>query len=225
MSAVGDGIVFVVAAPSGTGKTTLCRRVVSEDPNVELAVSHTTREPRAGEREGVHYHFVTRQRFTDLVDAHAFLEWAAYNRNFYGTSWVSIEAPVAAGRDVLLEIEVQGAAQVSERLASARLIFLLPPSLEELERRLRDRGTDSDEEVRSRLMIARGEIGEVDAFHYAVVNDRVERAVAELREVVEAEHTGNRGSVEARLSPRHLAPEFRQMLGLPVPPQTKPGVC
>jgi guanylate kinase len=220
-----QGTTFVVAAPSGVGKTTVCRALVERDAGIVFSVSHTTRPQRSGERDGYDYHFVDRAEFRRLADEDAFVEHACYSQHLYGTSWAALREPLKRGRDVLLEIEVQGAAQVSERLASARLIFLLPPSLEELERRLRDRGTDSDEEVRSRLMIARGEIREVDAFHYAIVNDRVERAVAELREVVEAERTGRRGPIEARLSPRHLAPEFRQMLGLPALPQTKPGVC
>jgi guanylate kinase len=220
-----QGTPFVVAAPSGVGKTTVCRALVEHDDGIAFSVSHTTRPQRSGEQDGYDYHFVDRAEFQRLVDEGAFLEHACYSQHLYGTSWAALREPLERGRDVLLEIEVQGAAQVSERLESARLIFLLPPSLEELERRLRDRGTDSDDEVARRLTIARREILEVDAFHYAVVNDRVERAVAEVREVVEAERTERPGPIQARLSPSRLAPELRQGLGLPLLPQAKPGVC
>jgi guanylate kinase len=213
-----QGTPFVVAAPSGVGKTTVCRALVEHDDEIAFSVSHTTRPQRPGERDGYDYHFVDEVEFLRLVDDGAFVEHACYSQHLYGTSWAALSEPLERGRDVLLEIEVQGAAQVSERVEAARLIFLLPPSLEELERRLRDRGTDSDEEVTRRLTIARGEIREVDSFHYAVVNDRVERAVAELREVVKAERTGRRGPIEERLSPRRLAPELRQGLGLPILP-------
>jgi len=121
---------FVVAAPSGTGKTTVCRLVVERDARIELSISHTTRGRRAGEHDGVAYHFVTREAFQELVDADAFLEWAEYHGNRYGTSRAALEAPLARGHDVLLEIEIQGARQVRERRPDARLIFLLPPSRE-----------------------------------------------------------------------------------------------
>ncbi len=220
-----QGTPFVVAAPSGVGKTTVCRALIERDDGLAFSVSHTTRPQRSGERDGYDYHFVDHAEFMRLVDEDAFVEHACYSQHLYGTSWVALREPLERGRDVLLEIEVQGAAQVSARVESARLVFLLPPSLEELERRLRNRATDSDEEVARRLTIARSEIQEVDAFHYAIVNDRVERAVAELGEVVEAERSERRGEVEARLSPRRLTPEFRQGLGLPLQSRAKPGVC
>ena len=209
------GTPFVVAAPSGVGKTTVCRALVASDPAIVFSVSHTTRERRAGERDGYDYHFVDRPTFRRLADEGAFVEHAEYSRNLYGTSWAALREPLARGRDVLLEIEVQGAAQVRERLEAARLVFLLPPSLAELERRLRDRGTDGDDEVRRRLAIARREIAEVDLFDYAIVNERVETAVAELREVVEGERAGLRERLEARLAPARLTPDLRRDLGLP----------
>ena len=134
------GHVFVIAAPSGTGKTTICRRILERDPVLRLSTSHTTRAPRAGEQDGVHYHFVSPGRFRELVAEGRFLEHAEYGGNVYGTSWNAIEAPLAEGHDVVLEIEVQGAAQVKKRIADACLIFLLPPSLAVLEERLRGRG-------------------------------------------------------------------------------------
>ena len=207
MSAAGNGIVFVVAAPSGTGKTTVCSGVVSRDPMVELSVSHTTRSPRAGETDAVQYHFVTRERFTELVDARAFLEWAEYNRNFYGTSWASIEAPVAAGRDVLLEIEVQGAAQVRERRDDAQLIFLLPPSLKVLEQRLRGRGGDSEDEIGRRLMVARGELEAAPRFDFAVVNDDLEACVAAVGSILDGCRQGRSAELRERFAPARALAE------------------
>jgi guanylate kinase len=208
VTAAGEGIVFVVAAPSGTGKTTVCRRVVADDPKVELSVSHTTRAPRAGEIDGVHYHFVSRDRFAEMVDAHAFLESAEYNRNFYGTSWAAIEAPVASGRDVLLEIEVQGAAQVRERRRDAQLIFLLPPSLKVLEDRLRGRGTDSEDEISRRLVVARLELDAVQRFDYAVVNDELDATVAAVASILEGCRQGRADELREQFSPARAMGAF-----------------
>ena len=151
------GHVFVVAAPSGTGKTTLCARVLEEDPGLTLSVSHTTRAPRPGEQDGVHYHFVDEEAFLALVREDGFLEHAEYNGHNYGTSWRAIEAPLEVGRDVVLEIEVQGAEQVRERMPDAILVFLLPPSLVVLEERLRASGVDPAE-LASKLTIKRSEL-------------------------------------------------------------------
>ena len=133
----GRGHVFVIAAPSGTGKTTICRHLLERDPGLRLSISHTTRKPREGEEHGVDYHFVTAEAFRELGEADGFLEHAEYGGNVYGTSWRAIEEPLESGHDVLLEIEVQGAAQVRERRPSACLIFILPPNLDVLEDRLR----------------------------------------------------------------------------------------
>ncbi|MDJ0853304.1 MAG: guanylate kinase [Myxococcota bacterium] len=205
------GIPFVVAAPSGTGKTTVCRRVVAADDALEFSVSHTTRAPRAGEQDGVHYHFVAPSRFEALVGEGAFLEWAEYNGNRYGTSWQAIEEPLAQGRDVVLEIEVQGAAQVRERRSDARFIFLLPPSMAALERRLRERGTDAEREVNARLALARQELRAALRFDYAVVNDTLDRCVDEVREVVQGEREGRTEGLRRRFDPQaalaHLEPD------------------
>lgn len=195
------GIPFVISAPSGTGKTTVCHRLVSADPKLALSVSHTTRPPRPGEREGIDYHFVTRERFLALVGEGAFLEHAEYRGNLYGTTLAALEAPLAAGRDLLLEIEVQGARQVRARLPDARLVFLLPPSRGELERRLRDRGTESDEVVRRRLDVAAEELREVDRYDYAVVNDSLEQAVRDVEEIVRGERSGDVDALRARFAP------------------------
>lgn len=210
MSAPRVGIPFVVAAPSGTGKTTVCRRVVSADPLVEFSVSHTTRPRRSGERDGVDYHFVSRERFLELVEQGAFLEWAEYNRNRYGTSWAAIEGPLAAGRDVLLEIEIQGAAQVRARRADARLVFLLPPSLEVLEDRLCGRGTDGADEIQRRLAVARKEIEAAPDFDFAVVNDDLERCVATLAAILEGCRSGDEAALRARYAPEHALEALRR---------------
>jgi guanylate kinase len=192
------GLPFVISAPSGTGKTSVCRQVIARDPQIELSVSHTTRRPRPEERDGVDYHFVSREEFHALVDRDAFAEYAEYGGNLYGTSWSSLDAPLERGRDLLLEIEVQGARQLRARRDDARFVFLLPPSMEELERRLRGRGTDDEAAVERRLEIVVSELRAVHVFDYAVVNDALEAAVAAVCEIVRAERSGETGPVEAR---------------------------
>jgi guanylate kinase len=203
------GIPFVVAAPSGTGKTTVCLALRDRDPNLLLSVSHTTRAPRPGERDGVDYHFVTGDEFRRLEQAGAFLEWAVYNGNQYGTSWKAIEGPLAQGRDVLLEIEVQGARQVRRRLPDARLIFLLPPSLAVLEHRLAGRRTDDAEQMAARLRLARQELEAVEEFDYAVVNERLEDCVRQVQEIIAAERTGAAAELRRRFTPKAMAAPLR----------------
>jgi guanylate kinase len=211
VSAVRKGIPFVIAAPSGTGKTTVCRRLVEVDALIEFSVSHTTRTPRTRERDSVHYHFVGREDFAKLAGEGAFLEWAEYNGNLYGTSWRSVEEPLAAGRDVLLEIEVQGAAQVRERRPGARFIFLLPPSMQALRTRLEQRGTDTPAEVERRLAWAeREELGAGTAFDYAVVNDELEACVAEVRGILEAERSGEVATLRQRFDPVRALARLRE---------------
>ena len=204
------GIPFVLAAPSGTGKTTVCREVLRRDEGLVLSVSHTTRAPRAGERDGVEYHFVDDAEFRRMVTAGEFLEHAEYSRHRYGTSWAAILRPLEQGLDVLLEIETEGARQVRARRADAHLIFLLPPSCAELERRLRGRGTDDPQEIARRLEIARREFAAAPVFDSFVVNERVEVAAGDVLEIVAAvragapDRLGDRfrlGPARARLEP------------------------
>lgn len=192
------GLPFVISAPSGTGKSTVCRQVVERDPQIELSVSHTTRKPRPEERRGVDYHFVTLEEFRALVDRNTFVEHAEYGGDLYGTSWSSLDGPLDRGRDLLLEIEVQGARQIRARRSDARLLFLLPPSMEELSRRLRGRGTDDEMAVERRLEIVVSELRAVHEFHYVVVNHELEAAVAAVCEIVHAERSGGTVSVEER---------------------------
>ena len=192
------GTPFVVSAPSGTGKTSVCRAVVARDPEIEFSVSHTTRVPRPGEREGVDYHFVTPEEFRALVDRNAFVEHAEYGGNLYGTSWSSLDGLLDQGRDLLLEIEVQGAGQIRARRSDARFVFLLPPSMEELSQRLHGRGTDDEAAVERRLELVVSELRAVHDFDYAVVNDELEAAVAAVCEIVRAERSGDTASVKER---------------------------
>jgi guanylate kinase len=195
------GFPLVVAAPSGTGKTTLCRVLVERDPGLVFSVSHTTRVRRPGELEGRDYHFVSEAEFRRMIAAGEFLEWAVYNDHHYGTSFAAIDAPLAEGRDVVLEIEVQGARQVRARRADARLVFLLPPSWSALEARLRGRGTDTPEQIERRLQVARSELRAAPDFDYAVVNDELEACVREVQAIVAAERRGEVAALRARLAP------------------------
>jgi guanylate kinase len=211
------GIPFVVSAPSGTGKTTVCRGLVARDRGIEFSVSHTTRKRRPAEVDGRDYHFVTRPEFERLVAAGRFVEHAEYAGNLYGTSFDSLDAPLSDGRDLLLEVDVQGALQLRTQRPDARFVFLLPPSLAELERRLRGRNTDAPEVVERRLALVRKELAAVHAFDYAVVNEDVERTVEALREIVAAERSGDPAAVRAK---HGRAAVLSRLAGvLPIPPQ------
>lgn len=206
------GFPVVVAAPSGTGKTTVCQQVVARDPRIEFSVSHTTRPRRAGETDGVDYHFVEAAEFERLAGEGAFLECAVYNGNHYGTSWQAIDAPLREGRDVLLEIEVEGARQVRAKRGDARFVFLLPPSLATLRERLEARGSDGPEAIAGRLESARRELAEGARFDYAVVNDRLDACVAQVLEILAAERAGRAGPLRARLAP---GPAVAKLLDAP----------
>jgi guanylate kinase len=204
-----QGIPFVVAAPSGTGKTTVCRRVVERDGRISFSISHTTRRKRDDEVDGRDYFFVDESEFRRLVAEGEFLEWAEYNEHLYGTSWKAIDRGLAGGRELLLEIEVQGARQVRARRPDARLVFLLPPSMEKLERRLQGRGTDSAAEIRRRLEVANRELEAIGDFDYAVTNDDLERCVANLLEIIRAERDGSVDELRERFSPAAADEKFR----------------
>ncbi len=179
------GLLAVLAGPSGVGKGTVHARLREALPEVVLSVSVTTRDPRPGEVDGLDYRFVDRAGFEAMVADDQLLEWAEYAGRLYGTPRAPAHAAVAAGEVVVLDIEVQGALQVRELEPDALLIFLAPPSLDELERRLRSRGTEDDLEVQSRLAAARAELASTDAFDHVVVNDDLDRAVAEVLTAIE----------------------------------------
>ena len=188
--AVEQGTVFVISGPSGVGKSTLLRQLLERDARLAFSVSHTTRGPRAGEQDGREYHFVDEKEFQRLIDEDAFLEWAQYQSSYYGTSREAVRGPTSRGIDLILEVEVQGARQLRERLPEAVTIFVLPPSsFGDLERRLRGRESDTDEAIRERLQAAQSEILEAEAYQYAVINDDVERAVTQLESIVAAART------------------------------------
>jgi len=178
--------LFVVAAPSGAGKTSLIDALLKLDPEIKLSMSYTTRAPREGEVDGVDYHFVTREKFEQMIAAREFLEHAQVHGNYYGTSRKWIEAELAGDHDVLLEIDWQGAAQVRRLFPDMSGIFILPPSLAELRRRLESRGKDSPETIVKRLAGAREEISHVLEFEYIIVNESFDSALADLLAVVRA---------------------------------------
>lgn len=182
------GKTFIICGPSGVGKGTVVSRLLEADPTLYFSVSATTRAPRAGEADGVHYHFLTRERFQEWIDAGDFLEHAQFVGNFYGTPRRYVDEAMDQGRDVLLDIEIQGAEQIHQKRPEAVRIYIAPPSWEELERRLTGRGTEDTEKVRSRLARGREEFAAAKDFDYLVINDTVDHAVAEIRAIMAAEH-------------------------------------
>ena len=182
------GKMFIICGPSGVGKGTVAGALMARDPDLYFSVSATTRTPRPGESDGVHYHFLTMEQFETWIAEDQFLEHAAYVGNRYGTPKKSVDEAMEQGRDVLLDIEIQGAAQIHEKRPDAVRIYIAPPSWEELERRLLGRGTESIEKVRSRLARGKEEFNAAKDFDYFVINDTVDHAVEEIRAVMTAEH-------------------------------------
>lgn len=181
------GSLFVVSAPSGAGKTTLVRGLVANDPQVRLSISYTTRAPRPGEADGREYHFVSRERFLEMAARGDFLESAEVYGNLYGTSHPWVREEMAGGRDIVLEIDTQGAAQVRKLFPDCISIFVLPPSLEVLETRLRGRGQDSPEVIARRLNAAQEELGHVGEFDYAIINNDLDEALRDMASIVRAQ--------------------------------------
>ena len=182
----GTGTLFVVAAPSGAGKSTLVNALLEREPSISLSVSHTTRPPRVGEKYGRHYYFVEREAFEREITDGIFLEYAEVHGNLYGTSRTTVNGLLAQSRDVLLEIDWQGARQIRASMPDCVSVFILPPSRPELERRLRGRGSDSNEVIERRLHNSREEISHAHEFDYIVVNDRFEDALDDLQAIVRA---------------------------------------
>jgi guanylate kinase len=178
------GNLFVISGPSGAGKGTLLSKVIERIPDAWVSVSATTRNPRPGEEEGVHYYFLDKDHFLELVNHDGFLEWAKVHDNYYGTLKKSVLEHIKAGEQVILEIDVQGALQIRNVIPEAHLVFIEPPSLEELERRLRSRGTESDDVISSRMKTAEVELAQKMEYDIQVVNDDLEQAVNELTAVI-----------------------------------------
>jgi guanylate kinase len=187
MSSKGRGLLFIVSAPSGAGKTTLVERLVEQLPHLRMSRSYTSRPARPGEIDGVDYSFVTRQRFEAMAAAGEFLEWADVFGNLYGTRAADTENILAAGDDVVLVIDVQGARTVRARGLQTCAVFVMPPSFEMLEQRLRGRSKDSEAAIQRRLQVARDEIAAFTEYDCVVVNDEVTAAVDRLRSIVVAE--------------------------------------
>ena len=188
-----DGLLFVVSAPSGAGKTTLCRAVTDSLENLRHSISYTTRKPRAGEIDGRDYYFVAADRFRDMIQAGDFSEWAEVHSNFDGTSRRVLDGMRGEGIDVILDIDTQGARQIKTRYeGQAVFIFIMPPSLGILEERLRNRKSDHEDEIRKRMQRAREEIRDYSMYDYVLVNRDFERALIELRSIITAERRRTR---------------------------------
>ena len=192
-----QGAVFIVSAPSGAGKTSLLKALIPADTRLRLSVSHTTRPPRPGEHDGVHYHFVDRERFERMVAEGAFLEHAQVFDNLYGTAESTVRQLRAAGHDVVLEIDWQGARQVRARFPDAIGLFIVPPSVAALRERLGGRGQDSAEIIERRMRDARSELSHYGEYDYLVVNDQFERALEDLRAIFAAERLRRPRQVDA----------------------------
>ena len=182
------GKTFIISGPSGVGKSTVLKSLLEKRDNVYFSVSATTRAPRAGEEDGVHYHFIDIDMFRNWISKDEFLEYAEYVGNFYGTPKKYVDAAMDSGKDVILDIEVQGAIQVGSKRPDTVRIFIAPPSWDELERRLTERGTDTQEKIQKRLLRAKVEFQTAHTYDYFVINDTGENAVRELEAIMTAEH-------------------------------------
>jgi len=178
------GNLYIVSAPSGSGKTTLLQHLLRSFDDLKFSVSHTTRPPRQGEKDAVDYYFTDRTTFMRMVDRGEFLEWAEFNGQLYGTTGAFVEEQIGAGRDVILDIDVQGAKQVKNTIKDATAIFILPPSFEELKRRLTDRMLESDDVIRRRLDIAKREILYYRDYDYIIINDILENSIRLLESII-----------------------------------------
>ena len=187
MSVEGKKLLFVVSGPSGVGKSTLCRHILQGIPEIRLSVSYTTRPPRSGETDGKEYRFIPEDEFRAKIEEHAFAEWAEVYGKLYGTPWNELEQEQGSHIDILLDIDVQGARQVMKTLQKAVTIFILPPSLEILRRRLADRGTDSSEEQSRRFQKSQDEMKSYSEYQYTIRNETLDQAISELRAVIMAE--------------------------------------
>ncbi len=183
-----QGLLIVVSGPSGTGKGTICKRLLEKNPDMFLSVSATTRAPREGEEHGVHYYFMSEQEFLDNVKNEGMLEHAVFCENYYGTPKKIVDEMLNNGRDVILEIEVQGAMKVRSKMPEGVYVFVVPPSMDELKKRLSGRGTETQEVIEKRINTAIHEFGYIEKYNYILLNDDVESAVERLEAIINAEH-------------------------------------
>lgn len=181
------GMLIIISGPSGAGKGTLCERLLQQDGDISFSVSATTRAPRHGEKDGVHYHFLTEKAFDDLLAQDAFLEYATVHNHRYGTPRAPVEKAMEEGRDILLDVDSQGALRVMGKVKDTVSIFILPPSFKALRQRLHTRNTDDDREIEKRLNNARKEIQQCRHYNYAIVNDDLDLAFSRLRCIIMAE--------------------------------------
>ncbi len=198
-----EGLLIVLSGPSGCGKGTVIRELMQDHPNLFYSVSATTRLPRPGETDGIHYHFLKKEQFEDLISTDGMLEYANYCGNYYGTPRAAVEEQCRAGKDVILEIEVQGAMQIREKCPDAVFLFILPPSAEELARRLTDRQTEDPQTVQNRLTKAREEMALAGNYDYIVVNDIVSETASQIEAIITAE----------KFSRKRMQPVLDEILG------------
>lgn len=181
------GLLIILSGPSGAGKGTLCRELLRQIPKVKYSVSATTRQPRPGEVDGLHYFFRSREEFQTMIENDQLLEWAEFCGNYYGTPQFAVEQSIQAGNDVILEIEIQGALQIKKRFSQGVFIFVVPPSMDELFERIHKRGTESEEVILKRLETAAHELEYVTEYDYVIVNDEVPIAADKLKSIILAE--------------------------------------
>lgn len=186
MAAKSNGKLFIISAPSGAGKTTLCREALKRFKDITYSISYTTRKPRNGEQDGIDYHFITKEEFKRKIESNKLVEWAEVYGNFYGTSAEFLDTCFASGKHILLDIDIQGTIQIKKQYPDSVTIFIMPPSLETLRTRLESRGTDTRQVIERRLEIAKKEMEEKDLYHYIIINDQLSKAVFELIEIIES---------------------------------------
>ena len=184
-----NGIIFILSAPSGTGKTTICKLLIQKLPDLKFSISHTTREPRNGEVEGTDYHFTSKKEFEEKIERGEFLEWAKVFKNYYGTAFASVDRHHLNGDDVLIELDVQGAQSLRDIHYKAVFIFMMPPSLEALETRLNNRGTEPASKIQERLKISEKEIQLSPLYDYILTNVDAEQTTDHLLSIITAEHS------------------------------------
>lgn len=198
------GRIFVISGPSGAGKSTLIKGLRERVTDIGYSVSHTTREPRVGEKDGKEYFFVKKGKFGEMINNNAFVEWAQIYDDYYGTSYGSLTDKLKAGQDIILDIDIQGAKNIKEKITDSLLIFILPPSREILEQRLRERATDSEEALTKRIALASKELSNCRWYDYLIINDDLDKATKALESVILADRCLN----------RRILPEVEAALGI-----------